>query len=165
MNKSCLVLGTLMLVISQTGSPVLAEPPGLILPEDLSGYRHIHSLVINDRESPLFGFHHFYINETGWETFRNQGPFPYPEGTVFLGAVYQVNQDGELYNEGDGAVYTMMKKDPAASETGGWLFGSFTPDGRPVEQDVKTGCFSCHQPLQERDHVFSRPLGLALPLP
>ncbi|HHO47504.1 MAG TPA: hypothetical protein ENN06_03465 [Desulfobacteraceae bacterium] len=105
------------------------------------------------------------MNETGWETFKNQGPFPYPEGTIFLGTVYKVEQDGELYNEGSGAVYTMMKKDPAAEETGGWLFASFTPDGKPVEQDVKTGCFSCHQPLKDRDHVFSSPLNLSLPLP
>lgn len=165
MNRTCLVLGTILLAISQTDTPVPAESSGISLPEDLSGYRHIHSLVINDRESPLFGFHHFYINDTGWETFKNQGPFPYPEGTVFLGAVYQVSQDGELYNEGDGAVYTMMKKVPAAAEAGGWLFATFSPDGRLVAQDTKTACFGCHQPLQDRDHVFSRPLGLALPLP
>lgn len=165
MKKVCLFLGSSILCISWACSTASADSPGLQLPNDLSGYRHIHSLMINDRESPLFGFHHFYINETGWETFKNQGPFPYPEGTVFLGAVYQVEQDGELYNEGSGAVYTMMKKDPAAEETGGWQFATFTPDGKPVEQDVKTVCFSCHEPLKDRDHVFSSPLNLSLPLP
>jgi hypothetical protein len=165
MKKICFLLGASMLFATQVSSPVLADSSTPKLPEDLSGYRHIHSLVINDKESPLFGFHHFYINETGWETFKNQGPFPYPEGTIFLGAVYKVEQDGELYNEGSGAVYTIMKKDSAAEETGGWLFASFTPDGKPVEQDVKTACFSCHQPLKDRDHVFSSPLNLSLPLP
>ncbi|MDD3618228.1 MAG: cytochrome P460 family protein [Desulfobulbaceae bacterium] len=165
MKNVCLLLGTITLCFIHGWAPAWADSSEPQLPKDLTGYRHIHSLVINDKESPLFGFHHFYINETGWETFKNQGPFPYPEGTIFLGAVYKVEQDGELYNEGSGAVYTMMKKDPAAAETGGWLFASFTPDGKPVEQDVKTGCFSCHQPLKDRDHVFSSPLNLSLPLP
>jgi len=165
MKKLCLVFGTIMLFISQPCLAASEDSSRVQLPEDLSGYRHIHSLVINDQESPLFGFHHFYINEIGWETFKNQGPFPYPKGTIFLGAVYQVQQDGMQYNEGGGAVYTIMQKDPSAEDTGGWLFGTFSPDGKPVAQDVKQACFPCHLPLKDRDHVFSRPLELSLPLP
>jgi hypothetical protein len=162
MRKTCLLLAAMMLA---TGAAYAEDSSRPALPGDFSGYRHIHSLVINDKESPLYGFHHFYINETGWETFKNQGPFPYPEGTIFLGAVYKVNQEGEQYNEGAGAVYTIMQKDPAAKETGGWLFGTFSPDGELLDQDVKKACFSCHQPLQDRDHVFSSPMGLSLPKP
>ena len=165
MKTVCLLLGAMIIWISQGYSQAWAGSARLSLPDDFSGYRHIHSLVINDRESPLFGFHHFYVNETGWETFKNQGPFPYPQGTVFLGAVYKVAQDGEQYNEGEGAAYTMMEKDPAAEATGGWLFGTFTPDGELIDQDVQNACFSCHQPRKEHDYVFSSPMELELPKP
>ena len=121
--------------------------------------------MINDEDSPLFDFHHFYVNEVGWKTFVNQGPSPYPEGTVFVGAVYEVSQEGMQYNEGRGAVYTVMQKQPMASETGGWLFGTFRAKGELMEQDVETACYACHQPFKERDFVFSRPLGLSLPRP
>jgi|GEM_PF-4471258 len=60
MKKICYLLGALMLFATQVSSPVLADSSTPKLSEDLSGYRHIHSLVINDKESPLFGFHHFY---------------------------------------------------------------------------------------------------------
>lgn len=160
-----ILLTAVLLVVSLPDSAVRADSHQLGLPEDFSGYRHIHSLVINDEQSPLFGFHHFYVNETGWETFANQGPFPYPQGTVFLGAVYKVKQDGTHYNEGSPGVYTMMLKDPAAEKTGGWLFGTFDPDGKLVEQDVQQACFTCHAPLKDQDYVFSSPLELSLPRP
>jgi len=141
---------------------VRAAPPPL--PEDLSDFRHIHSFVIDDKDNPLFGFHHFYINDTGMEAFH-EGTTPYPEGTVFLGAVYQVERDGGQVNEGAGAGFTLMRKDPDASATGGWAFAQYTPDGQLVEQDEAQACFQCHTQVKDQDYVFSRPLGMELPHP
>lgn len=70
---ACLILiGGLLLALAwpAPADPTAAESR-LSLPDDFSGYRHIHSLVINDPESPLYGFHHFYVNEIGWKTFAN----------------------------------------------------------------------------------------------
>ena len=133
--------------------------------DDLSGFRHIHSLAIPDRDSPLFGFHHFYVNETGRQVFLDQGPFPYPEGTVFLGAVYEAQQGDGQINEGSGMAYTVMRKDPAATETGGWRFSQLDAEGRPMEIDPVGDCFECHEPQAATDYVFSEPLGLRLPPP
>lgn len=165
MRLHTVLLTAALLAVSLPDAAVRADSHQLSLPNDFSGYRHIHSLVINDKQSPLFGFHHFYVNEAGWEIFANQGPFPYPKGTIFLGAVYKVEQDGMHYNEGSAAAYTIMQKDPAAEETGGWLFGTFGPDGKLVEQDVHEACFSCHAPFKDQDYVFSSPLELSLPKP
>ena len=51
-----------------------------------------------------------------------------------------------------------MKKDPAATETGGWIFAAFAPDGKKVEKDVKKDCFTCHTAVKDSDYVFSKPL-------
>lgn len=139
-----------------------AAPPEL--PEDLSGYSHIHSFVITDEESPLFGFHHFYANPQARGALKSGGP--YPDGAVFLGAVYAVEKGDGQVNEGDGAAYTLMVKDETAAATGGWRFAQYRADGSYIEQDEKTACFQCHTQVSDRDYVFSRPLeSLKLPAP
>lgn len=138
-----------------------AEPPAL--PQDLSGYVHIHSLVISDAGDPLFGFHHFYANTRALSALSEGGP--YPEGAVFLAAVYEPAKDGAQINEGAPAAWTMMTKDPAAKKTGGWRFAKFTPDGSAIEINETIACFTCHTQVKERDYVFSQPLEMALPRP
>jgi hypothetical protein len=119
-------------------SAVLAcalTPPGTsladerVLPTFPSDYQFIHAFVIDDPDNPLFGFHHFYINEKGLGAFKDGGP--YPTGTTFLGLVYQLRIEGAQLNEGEGAATVIMAKDPTASETGGWRFAQFQPDGTP----------------------------------
>lgn len=135
------------------------------LPESLDDFTHIHSLVIADEQSPLYGFHHFHPNATGWETFAAQSGFPYPEGTIFLAAVYEVRSDGAQHDEGGPRLWAIMRKDPAATETGGWRFAAFGPDGAYIAQDERAACFECHTAREDTDFVFSEPLGMALPRP
>lgn len=127
------------------------------LPKDLQGYKHIGSLVIPDRKSPLFGIHHFYMNKKGLEAFEKGKP--YPAGTVIVGAVYEAatNAEGAI-NEGKKLFHTFMKKDPKGKDTGGWIFAAFATDGRKIEKDVKADCFICHSAVKESDYVFSKPL-------
>ncbi len=141
---------------------VAAAPPEL--PQDVSDYVHIHSLAITDADNPLFGFHHFYANPEALAALAAGGP--YPERSIFLGAVYDVETDGAQINEGTGAGYTLMVKDPQAKETGGWRFAQYRPDGGYIEQNEVTACFECHTQVRDRHFVFSQPLEpLLLPQP
>lgn len=137
----------------------LADEP--VLPTFPSDYQFIHAFVIDDPDNPLFGFHHFYINQKGLTAFKDGGP--YPTGTSFLGLVYKLTREGAQLNEGEGAATVLMVKEPTATETGGWRFAQFRPDGTLIEQDEKTACFDCHTQVKDRDYVFSRPLNLPLP--
>lgn len=128
------------------------------MPGDLSGYRFVNALVINDPESPLFGFHHFYVNEKGLEPLAQGGP--YPEGTVFIGMVYALSVDGLNINEGGGKGVALMEKVAGAEETGGWRFSMFDPEGNAVEINAAQDCFACHTQVKDRDYVFTRPLGV-----
>jgi hypothetical protein len=132
-----------------------AEPT---LPEDMADMRFVHALVVNDPTSPLFGFHHFYVNERGIDALARGGP--YPEGTVFLGLAYELKPEGDMINEGRGKAVFLMAKDPSARETGGWRFAQFDPAGNRLEIDAKSACFECHTQVADRDYVFSRPLGV-----
>lgn len=130
----------------------------LARPTDLSGYRFVSALVVNDPESPLFGFHHFYANDNALEGLADGGP--YPEGAVFVGLVYQVKTEGLNIDEGRGAAVTLMKKVPGAQETGGWRFAQFDPAGKRMEIDEAKDCFGCHTQVKDRDYVFPKPLGV-----
>lgn len=136
------------------------EPP---MPEDLSGFRHVNSLVINDEDNPLFGFHHFYADAAAMKGLKGKG---YADGATFVGAVYGLSDaDGPQINEGDGAAYTLMVRDSSAEATGGWRFAQYTAGGQLVEQDEEAKCFQCHTQVKDQDYVFTTPLGLRLPMP
>jgi hypothetical protein len=150
---ACALAATLTL----QGTPAAEPAP----PSDLSGFRFVHALVIDDPDNPLFGFHHFYADPQAAEGMAKGGP--YAPGSTFVGLVYGVSRDGALVNEGEGAAVTLMTKDPDATETGGWRFAQFKPDGTLIEQDEKTACFQCHTQVEDRDYVFSQPLPLPLP--
>jgi hypothetical protein len=139
-----------------SGSLFAADEPAI--PSDLSGYRFVSALVVNDPQSPLFGFHHFYANDEARGVLADGGP--YPEGAVFVGLVYQVQADGRNIDEGQGAAVTLMEKVSGAKETGGWRFAQFDAAGSPVQIDQAKDCFACHTQVKDRDYVFSRPLGI-----
>ncbi len=127
------------------------------LPRELDSYKHIGSLIIPDKNSPLFGIHHFTMNNKGLAAFEKGAA--YPEGTIIVGSVYEVVTTPEgAMNEGKKQFFTYMRKDKSAKETGGWQFAAFAPDGKLVQKDVKTDCFACHTAVKDSDYVFSKPL-------
>ena len=134
---TCSAIGGVALVAALSAS---ADEPAL--PQSFAGYHFINALVIDDPDNPLFGFHHFYANDIAMPAFKSGEP--YPAGSTFLGLVYKVSSDGGLINEGGGAAYTMMIKVPELTETGGWQFTQFEPDGTLIELDAKSACFQCH---------------------
>jgi hypothetical protein len=129
----------------------------LALPKDKDTYKHVGSLIIPDKTSPLFGIHHFTMNKKALGAFEKGAA--YPEGSVIVGSVYEVVTTPEgIINEGKKQFYTYMQKNKSAAETGGWIFAAFAPDGKKVEKDVKKDCFACHTAVKDADYVFSKPL-------
>ncbi|NBC46643.1 MAG: hypothetical protein GVY22_01355 [Gammaproteobacteria bacterium] len=125
------------------------------MPKDLEDHHFINAIAIDDPENLLHGFHHFYLNDTGMEAFREGGP--YPVGTEFVGLVYEITRDGAMRNEGEGKAIALMEKVEGAEDTGGWRFALLGPDGSAMEIDPAKECFECHTQVRERDFVFSQP--------
>jgi hypothetical protein len=152
-NPSRLLIGLSALALA-SGASLAEDAP--TVPSDLSDFRFINAFVVNDADNPLFGFHHFYVNDEGVEAFADGGP--YPEGTVFLGMVYGLTEDGKMLNEGDGKAVALMQKVAGAEETGGWRFAMVGADGKAMSIDPAKDCFECHTQVEDRDYVFSQPL-------
>src|SRR6204780_989798 len=49
----------------------------------------------------------------------------------------------------------MVKDSKKYASTGGWGFAQFDKDGKPGPEATLKNCFSCHQPVEDRDFVFT----------
>jgi hypothetical protein len=52
-------------------------------------------------------------------------------------------------------VQFMVKNSKKYASTGGWGFAQFK-DGQPAGVAAEKTCYACHQPVEERDFVFTR---------
>jgi hypothetical protein len=147
--KRILVAATLAASLVATAAVAATLP-------SLARFSYVGSLTVTDKSSPIAGVHHFYANATAKKALAKGGPFP--AGAEFRGRLYEAEQNEFGVVAGRIKATTVMKKDPAAADTGGWAFSVVTPDGKSPKLDVKTACFQCHQKAQATDFVFSRAL-------
>jgi hypothetical protein len=52
-------------------------------------------------------------------------------------------------------VQFMVKDSKKYAATGGWGFADFK-NGKPGDEALHKNCFGCHEPLKDRDFVFTR---------
>jgi hypothetical protein len=144
----CFSMGALAIAVSAE------TKKGMVLPADWETYRHIGSLIITDKNHPLSGIHHFYMNKMGVAAFEKGGK--YPDGTVIVDAVYEIIESDGILNEGKRAFFPVMKKNSQMKETGGWEWYAFSADGTMLDKDPKKDCLICHESVKDSDYVFSK---------
>ncbi|MCX8031518.1 MAG: cytochrome P460 family protein [Thermodesulfovibrionales bacterium] len=154
MKKLSLLIGVIFILVSTISFAEMGskEPS---LPKDWRSFIHAKSMVIPDKSHDLYGFHHIYVNKTGLETLKKGGK--YPQGTIFIGVFYDVvtEKDNSIH-QGKKLFYVYMKKDKAATETGGWTYAVFDPNGKYLKKDVKTECYACHSTVKDSDYIFTK---------
>jgi Cytochrome P460 len=126
------------------------------------GYRtwtHVRTALIGP-QSPAFGsfggLHHIYANGKAMEGYR-AGRFP--DGSVLVFELLETREKEGVTTEGPRKrVGVMVKDSKRYAETGGWGFESFQGDSqteRRLNAESRMACFKCHEPLKDRDFVFS----------
>jgi hypothetical protein len=107
-------------------------------------------------------------NEIAIKAFR-EGTRPFPDGSIIVALhwtrVPSEDNDRVLAGSFPGAqsfvvgspvnMQVMVKDSKKYAATGGWGFGDFK-DGRPGSEELHKTCFSCHEPIRDRDFVFTR---------
>ena len=109
-------------------------------------------------------------NDIAIKAFRD-GKLPFPDGAIiaalhwneapseendkafatgFPGMGLQSSMAGSAVN-----VQFMVKDSKKYAATGGWGFADFK-NGKPGDEALHKACFPCHQPLKDRDYVFTR---------
>jgi hypothetical protein len=109
-------------------------------------------------------------NDIAIKAFR-EGTLPFPDGAIiaalhwneassdentkvfasgFPGMGLQSSVAGSAEN-----VQFMVKDSKKYAATGGWGFADFK-NGKPGDEALHKNCFGCHEPLKDRDFVFTR---------
>ena len=109
-------------------------------------------------------------NDIAIKAYR-EGKLPFPDGTIiaalhwneassdennkvlasgFPGAGLESFVAGSAVN-----VQFMVKDSKKYAASGGWGYADFT-NGKPGNEALHNTCFPCHQPVKDRDYVFTR---------
>ena len=145
---------------AHAADPVAPAPNGLILPEGYRDWPVMSSTHRLDNQTlrVIVG------NKTAVEAARTGKTNPWPEGTVFAKMAWKETihpawekaiVPGEFVQ-----VEIMVKDSDKYKETGGWGFArwkglTLKPYG--ADASFAQECFACHQPVKDKDYVFTRP--------
>jgi Cytochrome P460 len=103
-------------------------------------------------------------NDVAMKAYR-AGTIPFPDGTI-IAALHYVNspsaENDKIFGQPQsfvpGAptnVQFMVKDSKKYAATGGWGFGHFNADGKPVDAAFMKPCFPCHAQNKAHDLVFT----------
>jgi cytochrome P460 len=129
------------------------------------GYRDWRLISVAHEEGNLNSFASVLGNDIAIKAYRD-GKLPFPDGAIIAALHYRFVPSAEnnkafgrdqSFVAGDPTnVQFMVKDSKKYAATGGWGFGHFNSDGKPVDDAFMKTCFPCHQKMKERDLVFTR---------
>jgi hypothetical protein len=163
-----IAIGTLAGVVGLTA---LASRPGnqentpAFVTEIPAGYREWRFISVAHEEGNLNSFASILGNDIAIKAYR-EGTLPFPDGTIIAALHYRFIPSAEN-NKAFGRdqsfvagvptnIQFMVKDSKKYAATGGWGFGHFNNDAKPVDDAFMKTCFPCHQKIKERDRVFTR---------
>jgi hypothetical protein len=128
-------------------------------PADYRKWVHVKTTIVGP-QSPFFqaggGIHHIYANSRAMEGYES-GKFP--DGSVLVFDLLDTKESDGLIVEGARQRIDVMVKDSQRfSSSGGWGYERFLGDStteRPLTEEHRGLCFSCHQQRKAHDFVFS----------
>jgi Cytochrome P460 len=128
-------------------------------PADYRKWVHVKTTIVGP-QSPFFktggGIHHIYANSKAVEGYET-GKFP--DGAILVFDLLDTKEADGLTLEGARQRIDVMVKDSQRfSATGGWGYERFLGDSatdRPLTEEHRALCFSCHEQRKTHDCVFS----------
>lgn len=152
--------GTAMASVSgqadQEGAPWVTEKP--------AGYRDWRLISVAHEEGNLHSLGAILGNDVAIETYR-EGKLPFPDGTIIAALHYRhvaSEENDKVFGQAQSFVpgpttnvQFMVKDSKKYAATGGWGFGHFNADGKPVDAAFMKPCFPCHAQNKTHDLVFT----------
>ena len=152
-------------LILAAGATFAADPApnGITLPDGYKDWRIIASSQRTDNNTMrvILG------NPQAVEAARGGQTAPWPDGAVMAKLVWKtttLDKWPAASVPGDFVQAEFMVKDSKKyADTGGWGFARWLGQGqKPYGKDASFAqeCFGCHQPVKDRDYVFTQPAAL-----
>jgi hypothetical protein len=132
------------------------------------GYRDWKLVSVAHEEGELNDIRAILGNDIAIEAYR-EGHLPFPDGAIIARIAWKYvpsEENDKVFGRHQSFVagttpswglQFMVKDSKKYAATGGWGFGQFDQDGKPnLPEAVFKKCFPCHQPVKDRDYVFTR---------
>jgi len=158
-----MLAGGVACVVPACGQGDKAAAP-VYLSEMPSGFRDWQLISVAHEAGNLNSLGAMLGNEVAMKAYR-EGKIPFPDGTIIAALHYSHLPNAEnnavfgkvqSFTPGPPSNYQFMVKDSKKyAATGGWGFGSFTPDGKAFTDAQMKTCAPCHAKAS-RDGVFTR---------
>ena len=131
------------------------------------GYRDWKLISVAHEEGNLNDIRAILGNDVAIKAYR-EGKLPFPDGAIIARIAWNY-VPSEVNNKAFGRAQSfvagsapawhlqfMVKDSKKYAATGGWGFAQFDKDGKPADEAPLKTCFPCHQPIKDRDFVFTR---------
>ena len=132
-----------------------------------AGYRDWRLISVAHEEGNLNDIRAILGNDIAIQAYR-EGNLRYPDGTIIARIAWS-HVPSEENNKAVGRpqsyvpgpppewyLQLMVKDSRRYAATGGWGFAQFDKDGRPANEAKHKTCLPCHEPVKNRDFVFTR---------
>jgi hypothetical protein len=131
------------------------------------GYRDWKLVSVAHEEGKLNDIRAILGNDVAIKAYREQ-QLPFPDGAIIARIAWNYvpsEENDKAFGRRQSFVagsappwhlQFMVKDSKKYAATGGWGFAQFDQGGKPAAEAPLKTCFPCHEPVQERDFVFTR---------
>jgi len=132
-----------------------------------AGYRDWKLVSVAHEEGKLNDIRAILGNDAGIKAYR-EGKLPFPDGTIIARIAWNYvpsEENNKAFGRAqsfvagsatESHIQFMVKDSKKYAATAGWGFAQFDKDGKPADEALLKTCFPCHQPIKDRDFVFTR---------
>jgi hypothetical protein len=130
-----------------------------------AGYRDYRFINVAHEAGGLNSLGAMLGNDVAIKAYRSN-TIPFPDGTIIAALHYTHSPNAEnnkifgqaqSFTPGTATnIQFMIKDSHKYAATGGWGFGTFTPDGKPAAAASMKSCFPCHAREKAHDLVFTQ---------
>ena len=127
------------------------------------GYRDWKLISVAHEEGNLNDLRALLGNDVAIKAYR-EGKLPFPDGTIIARLAWSYipsEENNKVFGRSQSFVagpptnvQFMVKDSKKYAATGGWGFAQFK-DGKTAEAALLKTCFPCHEPVKDRDFVFT----------
>jgi hypothetical protein len=154
--------GVVVYVAPASGRSTIEADPvfGITIPP---GYRDWKLISVAHEEGNLNDLRALLGNDLAINAYR-AGKLPFPDGTVIARLAWSYvpsEENNKVFGRSQSFVtgpatnvQFMVKDSKKYVATGGWGFAQFK-DGKPADAALLKTCFPCHEPVKDRDFVFT----------
>ena len=131
------------------------------------GYRDWKLVSVAHEEGNLNDIRAILGNDAAIKAYRDK-TLPFPDGAIIARIAWKYvpsEENNKIFGREQSFVagdppewylQFMVKDSKKYAATGGWGYAQFDKDGKPAAEAKMKTCFPCHQPIKDRDFIFTK---------